>query len=159
VGRAHDAIPLLERSLKACRRLDAQRYQPLRLASLGEAHLLTGQPDRAASFAARALEAAEHLGERGHVAWSLRVLADIAAHVDAPDVKSAHGHYQRAMALASELGMRPLVAHCHLGLAKLCSRTGKRREAREHLAAATTMYREMNMPFWLEQAGTELKAI
>jgi hypothetical protein len=35
-------------------------------------------------------------------------------------------------------------------------RTGKRQEAREHLATATTMYREMNMRFWLEQAEAEM---
>ena len=59
------------------------------------------------------------------------------------------------MALAEELGLRPLVAHCHLGLGKLYRRGGKREEAREHLAIATTMYREMDMRFWLEQAETE----
>jgi hypothetical protein len=48
--------------------------------------------------------------------------------------------------------MRPLVAHCHLGLAKLSRRTGQREQAREHLTTATTMYREMDMRFWLEQA-------
>ena len=48
--------------------------------------------------------------------------------------------------------MRPLVAHCHLGLGKLYRRIGKREPAREHLATATTMYREMGMRFWLEQA-------
>ena len=52
--------------------------------------------------------------------------------------------------------MRPLVAHCHLGLGKLSRRTGKRQEAQEHLATATTMYREMDMRFWLEQAGAEI---
>jgi len=31
-------------------------------------------------------------------------------------------------------------------------RIGKRQEAREHLATATTMYREMDMPFWLQEA-------
>ena len=51
--------------------------------------------------------------------------------------------------------MRPLVAHCHLGLGKLYRRTGKRQEAQEHLATATTMYREMDMPFWLERAEAE----
>ena len=51
--------------------------------------------------------------------------------------------------------MRPLVAHCHLGLGKLYRRTGKREQAREHLTTATTMYREMDMPFWLEQAEEE----
>jgi hypothetical protein len=48
--------------------------------------------------------------------------------------------------------MRPLVAHCHLGLGKLSRRTGQREQAREHLSTATTMYREMDMRYWLEQA-------
>jgi hypothetical protein len=62
------------------------------------------------------------------------------------------------MALASELDMRPLVAHCHHGLGKLYRGTGKRQEAQEHLTAATTMYREMDMRFWLEQAKAEMGA-
>ena len=53
--------------------------------------------------------------------------------------------------------MRPLVAHCHLGLGKLYRRTGKREQARELLATATTMYSDMDMRFWLEQAEAELK--
>jgi hypothetical protein len=51
----------------------------------------------------------------------------------------------------SRIGLLPLVAHCHLGLGKLYRRTGKGGEAREHLTAATTMYREMEMRFWLER--------
>jgi len=58
----------------------------------------------------------------------------------------------RPPALANELGMRPLVAHCHLGLGKLSRRTGQREQAQEHLTTATTMYREMGMTYWLEQA-------
>jgi len=34
-------------------------------------------------------------------------------------------------------------------------RRGTREQAQEHVATATTMYREMDMPYWLEQA--ELK--
>ena len=52
-------------------------------------------------------------------------------------------------------GQRPVLAHCHLGLGKLFSRTGKREEAAEHLTSATTMYREMDMRFWLEQAEAD----
>ena len=52
--------------------------------------------------------------------------------------------------------MRPLVAHCHLGLGKLHRRTGKREQAHEHLTTATTVYREMDMRFWLEQAEAAL---
>ena len=51
--------------------------------------------------------------------------------------------------------MRPLVAHCHLGLGKLYAKTGKRQQAREHLTTVTTLYREMGMTFWLEKAETE----
>jgi hypothetical protein len=73
---------------------------------------------------------------------------------DSPE--HADGHYHEALALAEELGMRPLVAHCHLGLGKLSRRTGKRQEAQEHLTTATTMYREMDMRFWLEKAEADL---
>jgi hypothetical protein len=55
--------------------------------------------------------------------------------------------------------MRPLVAHCHLGLGKLYRRTGQREPAHEHLSAATTMYREMDMTYWLEQTGPELREL
>jgi hypothetical protein len=62
------------------------------------------------------------------------------------------------MALATELGMRPLVAHCHLGLGKLYRRTGKSEQAQEHVTTAMTMYREMGMTYWLEQAEAKLQA-
>ena len=52
--------------------------------------------------------------------------------------------------------MRPLVAHCHLGLGKVYLRTGAREQAQEHVATATTMYRNMGMTHWLEQAEAEL---
>jgi hypothetical protein len=58
--------------------------------------------------------------------------------------------------LAEPRGMRPLVAHCHLGLGKLYLRTDKREQAQEHLATATTMYREMGMTYWLEKAEAEM---
>jgi len=75
---------------------------------------------------------------------------EIAAHADPPDLESAETHYGQALARADELGMRPLVAHCHLGLGKLHRRTGPRAKAEEHLTTAVTMYREMGMTFWLE---------
>jgi hypothetical protein len=62
--------------------------------------------------------------------------------------------------LAEPRGMRPLVAHCHhLGLGKLSRRTGKREQAQEHLTTATTMYREMDMRFWLERADAEMRKL
>jgi hypothetical protein len=63
------------------------------------------------------------------------------------------------MALADELGMRPLIAHCHLGLGKLYRRTDRREQVQEHLTTATMMYREMGMPYWLEKAEGEMKEL
>ena len=68
-------------------------------------------------------------------------------HHDRPDVATAEAHYGAAVALAAELGTRPLVAHCHLGLGKLYRRTGKREQAQQHLGAVTTMHRETDMRF------------
>jgi hypothetical protein len=55
--------------------------------------------------------------------------------------------------------MAPEAAHCHLGLGTLYRRMGKRQEAQEHLAPATTMYREMGMTYWLEQAKAEMREL
>ena len=73
--------------------------------------------------------------------------------------RRGEAHYRQALALAEPRGMRPLVAHCHLGLGKLYRRTGKREQAQEHLTTATTMYREMDMRFWLEQAEAEMREL
>jgi hypothetical protein len=79
--------------------------------------------------------------------------------MDRSGVEQAIDAYRQALALASELGMRPLVAHCHLGLAKLHGRTGQREKVGEHLATATTLYREMDMRLWLEQAEVEMRGL
>ena len=73
------------------------------------------------------------------------------------DAERGETHYRQALALAEPRGMRPLVAHCHLGLGKLYRRTGKREQAQEHLTTATTMYRDMGMTYWLEQAEAEMR--
>ena len=52
--------------------------------------------------------------------------------------------------------MRPLIAKCYLGLGTLYVRTGKRKEATDHLAAAAAMFRDMDMRFWRAQADAEL---
>jgi len=89
----------------------------------------------------------------------LRLLGDIAAHPDQFNAEYGESHYRQALALAEPRGMRPLVAHCHLGLGKLCRRTGKRDKGQEHLTTATTMYREMGMTYWLEKAEAEMREL
>jgi hypothetical protein len=87
----------------------------------------------------------------GFTAHALRLLGDIATHPDRLDVESGAAHYREALALANLHNMRPLVAHCHLGLGKLYRRMGETGRARENFTNATAMYCEMEMGFWLDQ--------
>jgi uncharacterized protein HemY len=52
--------------------------------------------------------------------------------------------------------MRPLQAHCHLGLGILYVRTGQRQQAHAALSAAIDLYWAMDMTFWLPQAEAAL---
>jgi hypothetical protein len=71
----------------------------------------------------------------------------------------AEGRYHESLALAEELGMRPLVAHCHLGLGTLARRMGDSKKACEDLTTAAGMYRDMDMPFWLAKAEASLEQL
>ena len=125
--------------------------------SMGRAALLLDRLDEAQRLGERALTYSPF--RQSDEAHARHLLGDIASHPDRFDAESAEAHYCKALALAEPRGMRPLVAHCHLGLGKLYRRTGRREQAHEHLGIATTMYREMDMQFWLDQAETEMKAM
>ncbi len=111
------------------------------------------------SLAEGALALARAHQERGNQAYALRLLGDIAARRDPPQGESAVAHYQQALALAGELGMRPLQAHCHLGLGTLYATTGQQEQARAELSAAIELYRGMAMTFWLPQAESALAQV
>ena len=121
--------------------------------ALGNTCLLLGRLDEARRLGDRAVESSPR--QPGFAALALHLLGDIATHPDRFDAQTGEAYYEKALVLAEPRGMRPLVAHCHLGLGKLFGRTGKRDEAREHLTTATTMYREMGMTYWREQAEKE----
>jgi class 3 adenylate cyclase/tetratricopeptide (TPR) repeat protein len=125
--------------------------------ALGEAYLLAGRLDEAAVQVDQTLNLVRQKGQRAFEAAGRHLVGEIAARAEPCDAAAAERSYGTALSLAEELGMRPLGAHCHLGLGKLYRYTGKRQEAQRHLATATTMYREMDMRFWLERAEAELK--
>jgi class 3 adenylate cyclase len=153
-GRLPEGVALMEEAL-ADPESTGTVLHPLLLAYLGGAHLLAGRRDDALAVARRALDLAHRQKEHGSEAWVLRLLGEIAIRHDPPDAEAAGRHYREALARAEELGMRPLVAHCHLGLGQLLSRAGDRVKAREHLTTAATMYREMEMESWLARAEAE----
>ena len=155
-GRADEALPLVAGAVEEFRSRQIHNRPALILLCAGMTYLSAGRIDEAASHAREALALTRRLGARGSEAHALCLAGDVASTGGAED---AEGYYREALALAGELGMRPLVAHCHLGLGKLYRRTGKREQAREHLTTATTMYREMDMRFWLEQAEAEMREV
>jgi class 3 adenylate cyclase/tetratricopeptide (TPR) repeat protein len=155
-GRVDEAIRLLARVQEQTALSGRRNVQALLLSSLGEAHLCADRLEEARTFATRALEHARTYQARGHEAYSLRLLGDIAAHGYPPEVEEGEASYRQALALADELGMRPLVAHCHYGLGTLYAATGQREQARTALSTAIAMYQSMDMMFWLPQTETAL---
>jgi DNA-binding NtrC family response regulator/tetratricopeptide (TPR) repeat protein len=152
-GRAGEALPLVADAVEEFRARPFHGRPARILLSAGTICLAAGQIDEAAGHARDALALSRRLGARASEAEALHLAGDVAATRGDAD---AEGHYREALALAGRLGMRPLAAHCHLGLGKLYRRAGKRQQAQEHLTAATTMYREMDMRFWGERAEARI---
>jgi tetratricopeptide (TPR) repeat protein len=155
-GRLAEALPLLEQAVEQSAATKQMLCYPLIVAHRGEAYLLAGRIADADQQARHALERARDLKQRGHEAYALRLLGEIAAQRQPPDAEAAAAAYRQAMTLADELGMRPLAAHCHLGLGTLYARTGRREQARAELSAAMALYRTMDMTFWLSRAEAVL---
>ena len=148
-GRVDEALPLVAGAVEEFRRRHIHVRPAFILLCAGMTYLSAGRIDEAVGHAREALALTRRLGARGSEAHALYLAGDVASTGGAPD---AEGYYREGLALAGELSMRPLVAHCHLGLGKLYRRTGLREQAREHLTTATTLYRDMDMTYWLEQA-------
>jgi hypothetical protein len=118
--------------------------------------LLAGDAALAGELAREALDRAVDCHERGWEAWAWWLLGEVAARSE--DGADPVDHYERARLLAVELGMRPLEAHCHHAVGTFRGRQGESVRARDLLTIATRMYRELAMPYWEEQAESELRA-
>src|SRR5262249_54457878 len=126
---------------------------------LGMGYLLAGRLADALPLAQQALVLTRTHEERGCQAHALRLLGDIHAQRQPPDVTLAETHYREALTLAEELGMRPLQAHCHLGLGILYVKLQQQEQARAALSTAIDLYRAMEMTFWLPQAEAMLARV
>ena len=151
-GRLAEGCALLEEAISESIRTGGLRGLAYRVAWLSEVCRLTGRDEEARQHARQALDLARQHKERADEALALRQLGVVHAHADSPDGAQAEAHYQQALALAEELGMRPLQAHCHLGLGTLYTKMGRREQARAELSTAIELYRAMEMTFWLPQA-------
>lgn len=151
-GQAEEAIELLQRVIA---RPVASRHalgRLLRTAGRGEAYLCAGRPEEALPLAEKFLEAVQSVWARGLEAWAWRLVGECAARLDPPDILRSKCALDACLALANELGMRPLAARCHLTRADLLRRTERADEA---VAAATTalhLFRSLGMRYWQEIA-------
>ncbi len=157
-GRVAEGLPLLEQSVEQAASMGWKADASSLATKLSEAYLEAGRAQDASALAARALDLAVEHRSRGDQAWAFRLGGEIASRRHVPDFNQAEEQYRRAFVLPEELGMRPLVAHCHLGLGKLYRRVGDRAKSGEQLTAAAVSYRELDMGFWLERTEAEMKA-
>jgi tetratricopeptide (TPR) repeat protein len=126
---------------------------------LSEAYLRLGRLDEALALAMRSLEICRMQARQGDQAWTMRLLGEIHAHRQPSASEPAEAAYREALTLAEALGMRPLVAHCYRGLGTLYAQTGQRELAGAELSTAMTMYRAMDMTFWLPQTEAAMAQV
>jgi tetratricopeptide (TPR) repeat protein len=158
-GHTAEALPLLDQMLERAITGNHMFCHALVLTELSEALLLVGRMDEASGLAGRLLELSRTHTGRGYQAHAYRLLGDVAIRREPLDVDQAAAHYRQALTLADELGMRPLLAHCHLGLGTLYARIDRREQARAELSVAIALYRDMGMTFWLPQVEAALARV
>jgi len=144
-GRVQEGRELLEEVVGSATTMSSMGVgRAMQLAWLSEAYMLEGRLDEALRHGHEGLSLARRHEDRGHEAWCLRLLGDIASRRDPSQIETAESYYREALTLADALGMRPLVAQCHSHLAELLGKA-RQEQAREHRAAAASMYREMGI--------------
>jgi tetratricopeptide (TPR) repeat protein len=158
-GRLAEGRALLEEAISEGIRTGGLLNHSRWVVWLSEVCRLAGRGEEAWQHAHQALDLARQLKERGNEARALHQLGVVHAHADPPDTEQAEAYYQQALALADELGMRPLQAHCHRSLGTLYAATGQREQAHTALSTAIEMYTSMEMTFWLPQAEAALAQV
>jgi hypothetical protein len=158
-GNVAAGAELLQEAATIAQATGAATHSALLLARVAEAYLLAGARDTAGFLASRALAVARERGQCAGEGWALAVLGDVEADADASGDADPRERFQDALAIATALGMRPLAAHCHLGLGETDRRAGKLARAREHLAAAHSMFHAMGMPIGFARAARELRGV
>jgi DNA-binding SARP family transcriptional activator len=154
-GRVADARPVLALAVERAAAMRLLVYQSQRIAWLSEISLLSGRRDDAVRLGERALDLARTYKERGHEAWALRVLGKIHLPRGSSGGRLADDYYRQALAIAEELGMRPLQADCHLALGRLYRRSGRRADSNDNVTKAMAMFREMDMPLGSERTAVD----
>ena len=156
-GRIEEALPYLEQGVEESAAVGRVAFLALSTTWLAEGYLFSGRSEDAFRLADRAVALSRQHKERGHEAWARKLLGDIAMREDRRDPARAEEHYRAASALCDELGMKPLRAHCQVGLGSLYGVLGSKARAHAELIAAAEQFRAMGMTLWQSRAESVLK--
>jgi len=155
-GDLHKGLTYLHEAIDTAKSMGRMSRLPLMLVKCGEIHLVAGEPRDALLLAEDALRLAQRQNERGNEVYARHLLGEIHAHDRARPSAEAATHYQDALALAVDLGMKALSARCHAGLGLLYLRASQHDLGAPHVATAQTLFREMAMRFWQDKLNRDL---
>jgi tetratricopeptide (TPR) repeat protein len=158
-GRVADGLLLVQRAAEQSASMRLGAIHASCLSALGEIHLRAGRSAEALRSVQQALDLFRVTKQRGAEAEAEWILGDIRSARAPSGLEEAEAAYRQSLSLANELGMRPLMARCHLSHGRLCRLAGRAPEAREHVATATTMFREMGMRRGVEDAEAEMRLV
>jgi class 3 adenylate cyclase/tetratricopeptide (TPR) repeat protein len=148
VGRLEEAYQLLESAVAHTASMRRLAGQAMRVAWLSGAYLLAGRTDEAEVLARRGLELASESKDKGSQAWLMEILAEVAARRQPLNLEQAEADFGAALALARDLNMRPLQAHCYFGIGKIHAQAENLAEARAALQSAFSLYKACSMAYW-----------
>ena len=155
-GRLDEALPLLRDGVHLSEVLGINAYLSLWTLNLAEGLMAAGQLQEARDTARHALDLAISHKERGHQAWAHRLLGDLASQGTTTALLEAEEHYRKALGIAEELRMQPVLAHAKMGLGRVLRLRGDRERAEEYLVTAFMLFRGMDVPFWVRRCGEEM---
>jgi len=148
VGQVTEGLALLEKAVSLDASSEPRTTYTLALSALAEAYFLSGNLEKALTTADQAVRAARMHEERGAEAYALWVLA-MTQTAGAADLEVAAGTFHAAAAIATQLRLQPLLAHCRLGLGELYEGRGHRAEAVEHRKRGRELLDTLGMRPWL----------
>jgi tetratricopeptide (TPR) repeat protein len=155
-GRVPEAIAALDLSRTTCAAIRFGYCHVLATIWYSQALILARRFDDARQHAETSLALARAQRARGLEARALRVLGEVLASGEAPEPDASERFYAEAMTIAVELGLRPLLSRCRVGVANVYSKTGRPERAREALTTAAGEFGRMEMTRWRERSERAL---
>jgi tetratricopeptide (TPR) repeat protein len=159
-GSVDEGLALLEEASAQSAALNVLPTHAWNVTMLAEICALAGRRAEATAHLERGLGMARAHKQRWLEAEGLRILGQLHATGkpagEPMDVEGARAAFEEAIAIARDMGLRPLLGRCQLALGRALNRAGERRAARGPLEEAAALFTGMDMRFWLDRAEAAL---